>query len=738
MSVVTASRRAALLAAVCLPSLVVPAASAAPLLPRPAAIEGTAGTSWQAPLTVKATFRSARLSRSAPATARVLLIGGKPGSSLRYRLGTLEVPALKLGATKQLTTTLTPPARLGAASYRLAICVGRYPKTRCRTSSQISLRVPQAPLSEPVATPAPTQSPTPSPSPTAAPTPEPTPTPTPAPQGKLTASETDVAFGAVPWEVVEARASRYMRTVMLENTGAAPLPALSFPAAPFAGTPFSLSVNACTGVALAPGQRCMLLFATAPALGQTASASVTASAGSQSVTITVSATGAAGPKLVMVSKPKFGYKLGDVFAGEPATQTLTIRNDGDMPEEALAFTVSSPKANAFSITADTCSGKVLAPGATCTADVKLTVDPSQSGPETVGASVTVGGTWVPNADTATFGVTVHGPRTAPQLSLDAATLKTTGHHSFGTYTALAALTAKTFTVTNRGTERSGPIRLTIPAGFSITPSSTCDGTALSDGASCELGLIPTLADWQTLLGTVEIFDDSATTPSAAITVHAVANVGPAPKLELVSGNPDWGPTTLAKPVTKVFTFKNTGSTTFHSLGWSLTTSPDDVFSGISTTCTTQGVAPGGFCTVTVRATFTPGASWAEFNLVPAFQGMKEPVLKWTGTGTDGSISAAFSPASWTFFSPGSKRINVSFAGSTVNAHNVRILQKVGNRGPVTLGITEDTCTGNDFTAAQTCSFLVTFTGDASYADATLSVEADGEVVASMPVTINNS
>lgn len=118
--------------------------------------------------------------------------------------------------------------------------------------------------------------------------------------------------------------------------------------------------------------------------------------------------------------------------------------------------------------------------------------------------------------------------------------------------------------------------------------------------------------------------------------------------------------------------------------------------------------------------------------------MSAPVLRLTGTGTVGSISAAFSPTSWTFFSPGSKRINVSFAGSTVNAHNVRILQKVGNREPVTLGITEDTCTGNDFTAAQSCSFLVTFTGDASYADVTLSVEADGEVVASMPVTINNS
>lgn len=458
-----------------------PAASAAPLLPRPAAISGAAGATWQEPVAVTATFRGPRrASTSAATNARVLLVGGRPGSNLRFRLGTLEVPAVARGGSKVLTASFAPARSLRAASYRVAVCVGVKPKTRCVTSREITLRVPQTPQTEALPTPTPTPAPTPTPTATPAPTPAPTATPTPAPTPT-------------------------------------PVPA----------TPAALS--------------------------------------------------------------------------------------------------------------------------------------------------------------------------ASDASID-----------FGRYTDLASAPARTVTITNTGTTTSGVLSVTIPEDFDEVAPSTCHGAALTGGATCTVSVRPAADDWRTLDGELVIDAGPQTGGSRAVTLTATARTLAAPKLELVSGSPDWGPTFVNRSITKALTFKNTGGVTFGAVTFGLTGS--ERFSLGASSC--QNVAPGETCSVSITASAPDLATYTA--TLTATTDVPEATLPATPlsiTGADVLPGISFSESKLFFQASGigqpeSKRVDL-YPVNGATTHNLKVRLEGAQAG--NFSISDDLCTGRDLAPATSCSFTVTFT-----------------------------
>src|SRR5262249_29837115 len=127
--------------------------------------------------------------------------------------------------------------------------------------------------------------------------------------------------------------------------------------------------------------------------------------------------------------------------------------------------------NSYTVTGGTCLGASLAPGATCTVDVRFDpVAPTGAKPATLSVTATPGG-----APTATLDGTALAPRT---LALAPPSL------DFGA-TALGAATAPAgFTVTNTGEAPTGTptVALSDPTHFTI--ASTDCAAALAPGASC--------------------------------------------------------------------------------------------------------------------------------------------------------------------------------------------------------------------------------------------------------------
>ena len=100
---------------------------------------------------------------------------------------------------------------------------------------------------------------------------------------------------------------------------------------------------------------------------------------------------------------------GEAVPGNATTGSMTFTNDGDTALQAASplFRIVGPQAGVFAITADTCSGQIIAPSATCS--VSVTATPPAPGP--------VIARMLPDPATPLSGDIVHlaarGARTAP-------------------------------------------------------------------------------------------------------------------------------------------------------------------------------------------------------------------------------------------------------------------------------------------------------------------------------------
>ena len=137
---------------------------------------------------------------------------------------------------------------------------------------------------------------------------------------------------------------------------------------------FTLSRNRCAGVSLPPGGSCSGVIRFLPDQAALYRAGLTARGrslfglGKITARLPLSGTGTAAVSHLVFTPATHDY--GKVPAGESATETFTLSNDGTAAADAATITMTGDTA-AFLTTADTCNGQDLAPGQHCTLTIEF-------------------------------------------------------------------------------------------------------------------------------------------------------------------------------------------------------------------------------------------------------------------------------------------------------------------------------------------------------------------------------
>ena len=417
-----------------------------------------------------------------------------------------------------------------------------------------------------------------------------------------------------------------------------------------------------------------------------------------------------------------------LLAGQSsASFTFTAKNTGAAPTGTLATQVTGA---AFAATANTCTGKTLAPGATCTISIRF---------QPPAATSYAGGLKV----------------TAPGLSASS-TLSGTGlsqaklvlspvDETFDPTLLGGTSPAKTFSVTNDGDFASGVIATSFgTAPFEVVAGSDdCTGITLAPGASCEFDMVfkPTVR------GVEESQVSAQASPGGTVT-GAIDGDGLAPASLAISDSTGPNPTSWnfgnavigGSATAHTYDITNQGDADTGVLAPSLTggSSTDFVITG--GTCTTGNVVLEGGETCTVTANFAPQGT----------RGPKATNLQVAGT-PGGTVTAqlagtAQSPAELRFNPILHNFGNTAFNGAkdfqfqifnngdqTASAISLSISGDNANRFQVlTAG---NTCEGVVLAGGASCVFTVRFSpGNMGAKNASVNATATVGGPASAPVS----
>ena len=384
------------------------------------------------------------------------------------------------------------------------------------------------------------------------------------------------------------------QVVTVKNSGTSALTLTSETLTGTNATSFLISANTCT-TSLAAAASCTVSveFKPAAAGALTASLSIADSAtGSpQVVTLSGTATAAAGPAVTLT--PTSLTFASTTVGSTTAAQVVTVKNSGTAALTLTSETLTGTNATSFLISANTCTTS-LAAAASCTVSVEF--KPTAVGALIASLSIADNATGSPQAVTLagtgaaaaavtltptslTFASTTVGSTTAAQI----VTVKNSG-------TAALTLTSETLTGTN--------------ATSFLISANTCT-TSLAAAASCTVlvEFKPTASG--ALTASLSIADNATGSPQVVTltgTGAAAAAVTLTPT-SLTFASTTVGSTTAAQ----VVTVKNSGTAALTLTSETLTGTNATSFLISANTCTTS-LAAAASCTVSVE--FKPAAAGA--------------------------------------------------------------------------------------------------------------------------------
>jgi hypothetical protein len=403
----------------------------------------------------------------------------------------------------------------------------------------------------------------------------------------------------------------------------------------------------------------------------------------------------AGPTAAMLVTDKttydFGTQVTTAMGAAVGSTVVTVTNMGGQKSGTL--TVGVADSMTFPASADTCSGMMLDPGASCTVTVKFM--PATAGMKS--SKLQVGAT--PGGMAA---VTLSG------MGVDPGALSVSPDH--GAFDPLAAGQTSpeaTFTVKNTGgaatTALTAMLTGTTAGEFKLS-TDNCTGKTLAGGAMCTVG--------------VEFAPTSAGTPgaeSAVLSVGAMTGgtttanlmgtlLGPA-AISIVPTDQDFLMIVQGQTSPEyIFTVTNKGGVTTGAL--TAGASPPGEFAITSDTCSGMTLAPNGNCKIGIKMT-------------PSGTGMRSASLGVRGTPGGNAVATLRG----TGLAPGQIALAAQGAFNVVDVGSpVTVPFTVTNTGgapttAITLGltgateftITSDTCTNMTLAAGAMCSFNVVFT-----------------------------
>jgi hypothetical protein len=351
-----------------------------------------------------------------------------------------------------------------------------------------------------------------------------------------------------------------------------------------AGADFGIERSTCD--LLLPGASCTVDVHFEPHVlgGRTAELVATASGTS----VATALAGVALPEPGLRSSPTSVLDYEDVAVGATKTLRIVVENGSAVTGRRYSLALAGANAADFTIAADTCSGSVPLPGATCTIDV--TFAPKATTPRS--AQLVVSSANLGNLMIALAG---QGFRPA-ELAV------TPESGMFGSVFVFGHSMAQSFTVTNSGTVPSPTVRIFISGPnaqqFSLTDG--CSGLMLAGGASCVFSIVyyaPASAG--TSEATATVFAGSLAPLAVPLT-----GTGEPAQLKITPSGVNFGDVFLGQTSdVKTLTVENTGSSTTGILTTTLWSINSDV-AIVDDACTGVDLAPAATCTVAVNVTPT--------------------------------------------------------------------------------------------------------------------------------------
>ncbi|MFQ5589170.1 MAG: choice-of-anchor D domain-containing protein, partial [Nitrospiria bacterium] len=403
------------------------------------------------------------------------------------------------------------------------------------------------------------------------------------------------------------------KTVTITNDGNADLNLGAIAVGNPVAAPFSILNDTCSSTTLAPAGNCNLTVRFSPAVPGAFSDSFDIPSNDPDenpVTVSVSGTGVSGPEPDITFTP-LNHGFGNVTLGDSATQTITVKNDGDA-DLVLATVTLVNTSSPFSMQNDTCSGQILAPAASCVFDIRFA-------PIAVGAFN--GSFGIPSNDPDENPVTVEVSGTGvavpvPDIAVsDSVAPGNDLQVPFGGAT-VGGTSDQTVTVTNDG---KAPLNLNTVAfadglvvPFSIL-NDTCSGTSLVSAGNCTL----TVRFSPTVVGAFnDTFDIPSNDPDEDPVIVSVSGTGltpPAPDITVTDSvvpvndlQVPFGSTTVGTNSDKTVTVTNDGNASLN-LGAIAASNPVAApFSILNDNCSGITLAPAGNCSLTVK--FSPLAT----------------------------------------------------------------------------------------------------------------------------------
>lgn len=470
------------------------------------------------------------------------------------------------------------------------------------------------------------------------------------------------------------------------------------------GAPFGLVNDTCSNTDLAQNASCTIgiVFSPTAAGPQSATLSVPSDDPSSPATATLGGTG-------VLPAPAVGLPAALAFGGEgigvPTTKTATITNTGTLP-----LHVSSASAGGdFSVTNDACEGVAVAPGATCTIDVRFL--PSARGPETGSLSISSDAASSPDQ----LGLSGTG--------LDSTFTLTPSPLDFGTV-HVGQSQQGTLTFTNSGQDTAdflAPPSVSGDTGdFTFEMNTfTClvnghPGIAAQSSCSVQFSFAPTTGGTRTV--TYSFPNDSRDGPSTSV---MLTGVGVDPKLSASPSLTAFGPQALGTSSTNDVTITNTGTTPLTISGITPGGSNPGDFSVDASSCTAP-VQPQGTCVLHVH--FQPAAVGSRSaNVSIASDALSSPdVVSFTGTGIDPHVSVP--PTDF---------------GSTVLGHDVTQTIAVASTGQTPLTVQSVSVSGPAFSiVSDGCSLQTVASGSTCPVTVKLSGAVGGTFHGTLTVTSN--
>lgn len=306
------------------------------------------------------------------------------------------------------------------------------------------------------------------------------------------------------------------QTVVVTNSGAAPLTLSAFDLTGTAAADFGRSGSCSTGSAMAAGATCTLVFAFTPAAtgARSATLAIASNASNGAAALSLAGTGAAVPT------PAVGLSTGTLAFGNQtistvsAARTATLTNTG-----SGALTLASITATTGFAVTHGC-GASLAAGASCT--LAVTFAPSVTG--AVSGSVVVASSAAGSPHT--IGLSGNGVTASPVLAWTPATTSL----AFGDASVGAAPRTQTLLLTNQGPGAVTLQAITVAgaqaADFSVAGSGCSAGLALAAGAGCNITVAFQPGAVGARAATLQVASIGTNPPDVALAGNGSALAGP--------------------------------------------------------------------------------------------------------------------------------------------------------------------------------------------------------------------